>query len=97
MPATEQTWRNQTKMHVIFAVSGVIMLVATVWMMAADHLREWKDWQLADRKKDAWMLQARHDELADQYSRTMTQYDSEIRRLDGQEIGDGVVGNSKAR
>jgi cytochrome c2 len=42
MPATEQTWRNQKLLHVVFAVSGVAMLGATIWMFAADHFREWK-------------------------------------------------------
>ena len=42
MPATEQTARDQKLLHVIFAVTGVVMLLATIWMFAADHAREWK-------------------------------------------------------
>jgi hypothetical protein len=45
MPATEQTWRDQRLLHVIFAVSGVLMLLSTVWMFYADHARGWKQTQ----------------------------------------------------
>ena len=45
MPATEQTWRDSKLMHVVFGISALAMLVTTVWMLAADHRREWKDYQ----------------------------------------------------
>lgn len=45
MPANEQTWRDQKAMHVIFGLSGLGMLVATIWMFAEDHIREWKVYQ----------------------------------------------------
>jgi len=45
MPATEQTWRDQKLLHVVFAVTGLLMLLSTVWMFAADHRREWKQHQ----------------------------------------------------
>lgn len=45
MPATETFWRNLKAMHVVFAVSSVGMLGATVWMMTADHADEWRDTQ----------------------------------------------------
>ncbi|MEX0817989.1 MAG: hypothetical protein WD070_00300, partial [Pirellulaceae bacterium] len=45
MPATEQTWRNTKLLHKIFAVSGVALLVATVWLLAKDHARSWKSYQ----------------------------------------------------
>ena len=50
MPATEQTWRDQKLMHVIFAVTGLLMLGSTIWMFAADHQREWKDSQRTARR-----------------------------------------------
>ena len=49
MPATEKTWRDQAKMHVIFGISALVMLAATIWMLAKDHNREWRQWQLDDR------------------------------------------------
>ena len=45
MPATEQTWRNSKLLHVVFGISGLAMLITTIWMLAADHRREWKDYQ----------------------------------------------------
>src|SRR5258708_35627035 len=50
MPANEQTWRDQKRMHVIFGVSSLIMLLATVWMLVADHNREWQTYQRGFRK-----------------------------------------------
>ncbi|HMO86998.1 MAG TPA: hypothetical protein PKC18_18985, partial [Lacipirellulaceae bacterium] len=78
-------------MHIVFAVSALVMGIATIWMMAADHSREWKNWQLKDRKKDAWMLASRRDALAETYSRRMADYDAEIRRLDSLDIAPGIV------
>lgn len=45
MPATEETWRSQKLLHRIFAVTGVGLLVATLWMFGADHFRPWKPYQ----------------------------------------------------
>ena len=45
MPATESTWRNTTLLHRIFAISGVVLTLATVWMFYKDHSRPWKDIQ----------------------------------------------------
>ena len=45
MPATEQTWRSTSLLHKIFAVSGMILLVSTIWMFAKDHARPWKPYQ----------------------------------------------------
>ncbi|MEX0643552.1 MAG: hypothetical protein WD468_12675 [Pirellulales bacterium] len=58
MPATEKTWRDQLRMHVIFGISALVMLVGTIWMLAKDHNREWRKWQLADRSREAWTIQA---------------------------------------
>ncbi len=52
MPATEKTWRDQRIMHVIFGLTGLIMLISTVWMFAADHRREWKQYQRKMRSID---------------------------------------------
>ena len=52
MPATEKTWRDQARMHVIFGISSLVMLVGTIWMLAKDHNREWRKWQLDDRARE---------------------------------------------
>jgi cytochrome c551/c552 len=91
MPANEQTWRDQKKMHVIFAVSAVIMGIATIWMMASDHMREWKGIQLQDRKKDAWMLASRRDSLAALYDVRTDALEADVRTLDAQAIDSSIV------
>ncbi len=45
MPATESNFRDVKKVHVVFAVSSVVMLLTTLWMMAADQDREWTGYQ----------------------------------------------------
>src|SRR5580692_2603147 len=45
MPATESNYRDVKKVHVFFAVSCVLMLFTTVWMMASDQAREWMGYQ----------------------------------------------------
>jgi mono/diheme cytochrome c family protein/cytochrome c1 len=62
MPATEQTWRDQKVMHVIFGVSSVLLLLATIWMLVIDHDREWKKIQRNARALDAWSTSARIDQ-----------------------------------
>src|SRR4051812_43998315 len=42
MAATDQTYRNQRTLDIVFAVSCLLMLVGTIWMFAADYNREWK-------------------------------------------------------
>jgi hypothetical protein len=58
MPATEKTWRDQAKMHVIFGISALVMLGGTIWMLAKDHNREWREWQLNDRARERWTIEA---------------------------------------
>jgi cytochrome c2 len=58
MPATEKTWRDQAWMHVIFGVSSLVMLGGTIWMLAKDHNREWRQWQLNDRARERWTAEA---------------------------------------
>ncbi len=45
-------------MHVLFGISALIMLAGTLWMLAKDHNREWRQWQLDDRSREAWTIQA---------------------------------------
>jgi len=55
MPANEETFRSQSKLHVVFAVSSVAMTLSVVWMIMADHLRPWKqvqrDFQVVEQAK----------------------------------------------
>jgi len=62
MPATEQTWRDQKLLHVVFGLSSLLMLVATIWMLAADHNREWKQYQRDFRDVETWTANSRVQE-----------------------------------
>ncbi len=62
MPATEQTWRNSKRMHLVFGISSVVMFVSTIWMLAADHNREWKEFQRKFESIENWTLTARSAE-----------------------------------
>jgi cytochrome c551/c552 len=59
MPANEQTWRDQKRMHVIFGMSSLIMLFATIWMLVADHNREWKKYQRGFRRLEQYTTTGR--------------------------------------
>ncbi len=96
MPATDKIWRNQKVMHIIFGASALVMLLATLLLMAKDHNREWKDWQLDNRKKEAWMIQARHDSMADQFADKMSDYDAQMRSVQAEPIAPTLIEKFKA-
>ncbi|MCA9206176.1 MAG: hypothetical protein KDA59_24155, partial [Planctomycetales bacterium] len=52
MPATEQTWRDGKLLHKVFGATSLLLLIATIWMFAKDHDREWKQYQDTARKVD---------------------------------------------
>ena len=62
MPATEQTWRDMKVLHVVFGVSAILLLLATVVMLAVDHNRPWKKYQREFRALETWSAAARVDE-----------------------------------
>ena len=61
MPATEKTWRNMHVLHVTFCVVAVMLLVATVFMLSADHNRPWKKYQRKFRELETWSAAAQVD------------------------------------
>lgn len=96
MPASEQTWRSQKVMHIIFGASAVVMTIATLWLLAKDHNREWKTWQLSNRSKSAWLIQARHDKLADEYEAKLETYDRDLLRAQCEPVGEAPIARFKA-
>src|SRR5260370_36050687 len=42
MAATDQTYRPQRPLDIVFGVSCVLMLASIVWMFAQDYFREYK-------------------------------------------------------
>ncbi|MFP6588735.1 MAG: hypothetical protein VB814_13880 [Pirellulaceae bacterium] len=52
MPAGDQTIWDQKKLHVVFAITSVILLISTLWLFWKDHAREWKQYQAEARVID---------------------------------------------
>ena len=72
-------------MHTIFAVSAVLMLLATVWMMGDDNDRPWKDYQRKFNNLDLWTTQSRIDEQSS-LDYTKTSHDLETAVHDAQAV-----------
>jgi chromosome segregation ATPase len=74
MPATEETYRKQTTLHIVFAVSSIAMAVVTIWMIMADHLRPWKTVQREFHQIETAKLEAaEQDKLKEQQERSQRQ------------------------
>jgi cbb3-type cytochrome oxidase cytochrome c subunit len=81
MPATEETYRKQSTLHLVFAVSSIAMTLSIVWMIMADHIRPWKRVQRQFQTIEAAKLEAQEKEkLREQQAR----YQAEIDGIDGQ-------------
>ncbi len=65
-------------MHIIFGVSALVMLVGTIWMLAKDHNREWRRWQLDDRQRERWTTEA---QLAQEEAESTVKRDDLRRKL----------------
>jgi mono/diheme cytochrome c family protein len=42
MAATDQPYRNQRVLDIVFAVSCILMLLSAIWMFVQDYARDWK-------------------------------------------------------
>lgn len=82
MPASEETYRRQSTLHVIFAISSIAMTLSIVWMILADHLRPWKqvqrDFQVVEREK---LKVAEQEKLAEQKAQYQGQLDEIDRKI----------------
>src|SRR5438552_16787485 len=75
MPANEATWRNTQQLHRVFAVTGVLLTISTVWMFWKDHARSWKTYQVKTTDVDLKMLELRQQ----QYQTTEAVQEHELR------------------
>src|SRR5262245_23157121 len=62
MPANETTWRNTQQLHQIFAITGVLLTISTVWMFWKDHARTWKTYQVEINDIDLKMNELRQQQ-----------------------------------
>jgi biopolymer transport protein ExbB/TolQ len=77
MPATEETYRSQARLHVVFAITSVAMLLSIVWMIMADHLRPWKQVQRRFQAVEEAKLKAvERDKLAEQRAKYRDQIEA---------------------
>ena len=88
MPATDKYSYDLKKLHVIFAISCVLILVATILMMVKDHNDEWRGYQKTGFRVEAAAqnaelsryetdeLQARRDEVSEKLTAANEKLDS---------------------
>src|SRR5262245_31184442 len=82
MPATEETYRRQPTLHIVFAVTSIGMLLATVWMILADHLRPWKEVQREFQQVETAKLRAQEKQkLEEQRAKSQAELDEIDRRI----------------
>ena len=82
MPATEETYRSQPTLHLVFAISSIAMLLATIWMVMADHLRPWKQVQRQFQEVERGKLKAAEAEkLAEQNTKLKAQIDQKDQEI----------------
>ena len=60
MSPPEVPYFNIKRMHWVFAISSLALLAVTLWMLGADHWREWKLYQATYRDRiEPWLTEAR--------------------------------------
>src|SRR5215218_3942594 len=64
MAASDQHYRNQKTLDVVFAISCVVMLLTIMWMFAQDYFKEFKAEQRVFRDVETAVAER---ELADQF------------------------------
>ncbi|MBN1910636.1 MAG: c-type cytochrome [Pirellulales bacterium] len=68
-PKPDSMFPRLRRMHVVFAVSSLALLGAVVWMVAADHQRQWKEYQETYRDRiEPWLTRTRLDAQRDEAS-----------------------------
>jgi cbb3-type cytochrome oxidase cytochrome c subunit/peptidoglycan hydrolase CwlO-like protein len=89
MPATEETYRSQPTLHVVFALSSVAMTLSIIWMVMADHLRPWKEVQREFQKIEESKLRATEKEKLNEqkakYQAKIDEIDQKIRDAKSQQ------------
>ena len=83
MPASEETYRPQPTLHLVFAISSIAMLLSTVWMVMADHLRPWKqvqrEFQASSARSSRRAEQEKLEEQKTKYQAQIDEIDAKIK------------------
>ena len=60
MRSSDETYYNINRLHVVFALSSVLLIGVTVWMFVVDHQREWKAYQrIYQDRVQPWLAESR--------------------------------------
>jgi len=98
MPATEQTWRDQKRLHVVFGISSTVLLLSTLWMFKADHDREWKQYQRTARDIEVKMTEWRQLEFQTaSIQQELDQFQAELTAAQGAPIDVKLLADFSAR
>ncbi len=83
MPVPTTTFRNMKVLNAIFAVTAVVLLLSTFWLVVADHFKStWRRYHRAARVWDeAILVDAHRAALSDEYIRQIKQLNAEIGEL----------------
>ena len=82
MPVPTNTFRSIGKLNLIFAASSLLMLVATCWMVIADHDRAWRRYPIASRNWQAAMtVEAKDRALSLEYKKQLAAVDAELNTI----------------
>ncbi len=83
MPASEETYRRQPTLHIIFAITSIAMTLSIVWMIMADHLRPWKqvqrEFHVIEREKLKAVEQAALEKRKGDVQNQINDIDSKIK------------------
>src|SRR5581483_9756039 len=94
MAATDQNYRSQRTLDIVFAVSCVLMLVSVIWMFAQDYNREFKKVQRDFRDVDEALTQRAmleklpNPEKVQEASTAVTQARQEVNQIKTSNQGD---------
>jgi len=86
MPASEEAYRRQPTLHIVFAITSIAMTLSIIWMIMADHLRPWKqvqrDFQVVEREKLKAAEQATLEKRVGEVQQQIDKLDQQIKEAE---------------
>ena len=62
MPASEKTRLDTKLLHLVFGIVALGLFFSTLWLLAVDHYRQWKNYQRQFQEIENWTLISRDNE-----------------------------------
>lgn len=89
MPANDETYYRQPRLHIVFGLSSLAMALVSVWMIMADHLRPWKvvqrEFQTVETKKLRASEQRKQAELQKKFETQIKLLNEQVTRAEKRE------------